>query len=525
MAADSTPPHRGSAPLYPSDWACASSVSGRVRTRIKSSVCSSAHLFRIGHERTHRTAPVSGRNTDSRRAAAAAASTMAPAFSAHVPALRRGALRVRWVTAALFSSGILAGNKPVLVRDFVRSALYDPNHGYFSKRAGPVGVLDASIRFNQFEGRSAYIQHLDKLYKKHDIAWFTPVELFKPWYAYAIAASILRTANLSVPLKIYEIGGGSGTCAKCILDYMMLNAPPKVYNDMKYISVEISSSLAEKQLETVGEVQSHLSKFTVEHRDAINRPGWGRKDPHPCWVLLLEVLDNLPHDLVYSPDQVSPWMEVWIEKVNGSSQASEVYKPLQDPLISRCVDIIGMNEDKASVSEKLAFAAKGVLSKVFPKPRRAWLPTGCLKLMDTLHQALPSMSLIASDFSYLPDVSIPGDRAPLVSSKKDGKTSDHRNYLDAQGDADIFFPTDFRLLEQIDHHCSGFSKEQKNPGAFKPVKKRRTIILDTAAFMEEFGLPLKTMTKDGYNPLLDDFKNTKFYLSVPTHNVPTHNRK
>uniref|UniRef100_A0A804N8T7 Protein arginine methyltransferase NDUFAF7 n=1 Tax=Zea mays TaxID=4577 RepID=A0A804N8T7_MAIZE len=214
---------------------------------------------------------------------------MAPAFSAQVPALRRGALRVRWVTAALFSSGILAGNKPILVRDFVRSALYDPNHGYFSKRAGPVGVLDASIRFNQLEGRSAYIQHLDKLYKKHDIAWFTPVELFKPWYAYTIAASILRTANLSVPLKIYEIGGGSGTCAKCILDYMMLNAPPKVYNDMKYISVEISSSLAEKQLETVGEVQSHLSKFTVEHRDAINRPGWGRTDPHPCWVLMLEV--------------------------------------------------------------------------------------------------------------------------------------------------------------------------------------------------------------------------------------------
>jgi hypothetical protein len=38
------------------------------------------------------------------------------------------------------------------VRDFVRSALYDPNHGYFSKRAGPVGLLDASIRFNQLEG-------------------------------------------------------------------------------------------------------------------------------------------------------------------------------------------------------------------------------------------------------------------------------------------------------------------------------------------------------------------------------------
>ncbi|KAF2953933.1 hypothetical protein DAI22_01g443700 [Oryza sativa Japonica Group] len=161
---------------------------------------------------------------------------MAPPHMASVPAaLRRAATLARWYPAAMFSSGIVPENKPILVRDFVRSALYDPNHGYFSKRSGPVGVLDSSIRFNQLDGRSAYMQYLDKLYKKHDIAWFTPVELFKPWYAYAIAASILRTANLSVPLKIYEIGGGSGTCAKCILDYMMLNAPPKVYNTMKYI--------------------------------------------------------------------------------------------------------------------------------------------------------------------------------------------------------------------------------------------------------------------------------------------------
>ncbi|KAM0931236.1 hypothetical protein ACQ4PT_000321 [Festuca glaucescens] len=157
---------------------------------------------------------------------------MAPAYLATVPALRRVA---RWAPVALFSSGIVAGDKPVLVRDFVKSALYDPNHGYFSKRSGPVGVLDSAIRFNQLQGRSAYMKHLDKLYKKHDISWFTPVELFKPWYAHAIAASILRTANLSVPLKIYEIGGGSGTCAKGVLDYMMLNAPPKVYNNMKYI--------------------------------------------------------------------------------------------------------------------------------------------------------------------------------------------------------------------------------------------------------------------------------------------------
>ncbi|KAJ4810047.1 hypothetical protein LUZ62_022613 [Rhynchospora pubera] len=417
--------------------------------------------------------------------------------------------------ALRFYSTDIVGANPMLVRNFIHSALYHPEHGYFSKRSGPVGVLESSIRFNQLEGRSAYMKYLDKLYKMHDISWFTPVELFKPWYAYAIAESILRTANLSVPLKIYEIGGGSGTCAKCILDYMMLNAPPKVYSSMKYTCVEISPSLAQKQRETIGEVQTHLSKFNVECRDATDRSRWGKKETQPCWVIMLEVLDNLPHDLVYAPNQASTWMEVWLQKDNDS-QVSEVYKPIQDSLISRCMEIIGTDIDDPSRGRKFI---SNIVSRIFPKSRRAWLPTGCLKLLETLHSALPNMSLIASDFSYLPDVTIGGDRAPLVSSKKDGKTVDHSSYLDAKGDADIFFPTDFWLLERIDHACSGFSNQIKKPGAFKPLKKRRTITLDSAAFMEEFGLPVKTRTKDGYNPLLDDFRNTKFYLSVPTHNT------
>ncbi|XP_010241419.1 PREDICTED: uncharacterized protein LOC104586024 [Nelumbo nucifera] len=214
---------------------------------------------------------------------------------------------------AFFSTSIV-GETPILVRDFIRSALYDPNHGYFSQRSGVVGMLEKSIKFNQLEGRKAYMRHLDKIYKQHDIAWFTPVELFKPWYAHGIAEAIMRTANLSIPLQIYEIGGGSGTCAKGIMDYIMLNAPARVYNNMTYTSVEISSSLAKKQIETVGEVRSHLSRFTVECRDAADRSGWGDVNPQPCWVIMLEVLDNLPHDLIYSKNQVSPWTEVWLEK-------------------------------------------------------------------------------------------------------------------------------------------------------------------------------------------------------------------
>ncbi|XP_058102598.1 uncharacterized protein LOC131246457 isoform X2 [Magnolia sinica] len=333
-------------------------------------------------------------------------------------------------SSASFSTNIV-GQSPILVRDFIRSALYDPNHGYFSKRPGSVGLLERSIKFNNLQGRSAYLRHLNNLYKQNDIAWFTPVELFKPWYAHGIAEAILRTADLSVPLK---------------------------------------------------------------------------------------VLDNFPHDLIYSENQVSPWMEVWLQKRHDSECISELYKPLQDPLISRCIEIIDMDKNNTTLGSKAISATRSIWSKIFPQPRRVWLPTGCLQLLDVLHWALPKMSLIASDFSYLPDVKISGERAPLVSTKKDGSSADYSSYLDAKGDADIFFPTDFWLLERIDHHCSGWLNQQPEFKSSKQMKRRRTIILDTAAFMEEFGLPSKTRTKDGYNPLLDDFKNTKFYLSVPTHN-------
>ncbi|EOA38858.1 hypothetical protein CARUB_v10011212mg [Capsella rubella] len=413
---------------------------------------------------------------------------------------------------AFFSTQKLIGDEPVLVRDFIHTALYDPKHGYFSQRSKSVGVLERSIKFNQLEGRKAYMKLLEKVYKQSDISWFTPVELFKPWYAHGIAEAILRTTNLSVPLKIYEIGGGSGTCAKGILDYIMLNAPERIYNNMSYTSVEISPSLAKIQKETVSQVGSHLSKFRVECRDASDLSGWKNVEQQPCWVIMLEVLDNLPHDLVYSKSQISPWMEVLVENKPESEALSELYKPLEDPLIRRCIEIVEHDDDPVS-------KPKEIWSKLFPKPRRSWLPTGCLKLLEVLHAKLPKMSLIASDFSFLPDVKVPGERAPLVSTKKDGCSSDYSSYLDAKGDADIFFPTDFWLLERMDHYCSGWRKMEKDGTPSKKGRKRRTLTLDTSAFMDEFGLPSKTRTKDGYNPLIDDFKNTKFYLSVPTHNT------
>jgi hypothetical protein len=53
------------------------------------------------------------------------------------------------------------------------------------------------------------------------VAWLTPVEIFKPWYGYALAKYILEyhrhVLQESGPLTIYEVGGGTGTLATCVL--------------------------------------------------------------------------------------------------------------------------------------------------------------------------------------------------------------------------------------------------------------------------------------------------------------------
>ncbi|KAH7835303.1 hypothetical protein Vadar_024901 [Vaccinium darrowii] len=42
-----------------------------------------------------------------------------------------------------------------------------------------------------------------------------------------------------------------------------------------------------------------------------------------------QVLDNLPHDLIYSENQVSPWMEVWVEKQQERSSFGKTWFRVQ----------------------------------------------------------------------------------------------------------------------------------------------------------------------------------------------------
>eukprot|EP00899_Mesostigma_viride_P015040 jgi/Mesvir1/23537/Mv18237-RA.2 len=516
--------------------------------------------------------------------------------------------------------------RPQLTREFVRRSLYDKEHGYFAAKPHSIGRLDSPLPFHQMRGHDEYRDALGSLYRSLQHSWLTPVEIFQPWYAFALAKYILHKHAAipgSPPLKVVEIGGGNGTCARDVLRYIAHNAPD-VYRSMSYTCVEISAAVAQAQRNTVLGMSpgpngkdgtgsqgtgrdgvgtrlpslstatrhtqeadagnGHVSRFRVENRDATERNGWGPVDTSPCFIIMLEVADNLPHDRVWLCPDSGQLMQTYVETIDHGGVPSrppspslsvrEAHEPVHDPLILQCLQALARVDQtgalhrvqgdamlasaggapdsghvqegadasvggepgekwsarvrhlwgQLSARENMAHHVSRWLPRWLGGERRghvAWLPTGCMELLNTLHAARPAHMLIAADFATLPDVTIEGDRAPLVASTVGGRTVDHTTYLVPEGSADIFFPTDFNLLREMDLLASATSyhkgdhpshcEAQAEQGDALSVRQGWHV--STAAFMRTFADHQQTQTKSGYNPLLEDFSNTRIYLS------------
>lgn len=178
-----------------------------------------------------------------------------------------------------------------------------------------------------------------QLYEASGVAWLTPVEVFAPWYSRALARYILSTQPPSAgPLHVFEIGGGNGTNAKHVLDYIAAAAPAR-YASASYTVLEISDSLAKRQRETVG--ARHAGVFRSQVVDATVWPGEGVVHAGPCFVIALEVLDNLPHDKVVWDEQ--QWWQVEVEKRGdgGGGSLGEVVRPVADALVLQALQLYG----------------------------------------------------------------------------------------------------------------------------------------------------------------------------------------
>ena len=133
----------------------------------------------------------------------------------------------------------------MLLREFIHDRLYGlPDKGkklpggYFIQEKHQVGRLRQPIQFSKCRGYYDFRQEMERLYPEN--AWVTPCEIFKPYYSYMISNFMLnQIEGKKVPLRVVEIGPGTGTFADSCLDFLK-NYDLNMYRNCQYIFCEIS---------------------------------------------------------------------------------------------------------------------------------------------------------------------------------------------------------------------------------------------------------------------------------------------
>lgn len=443
-----------------------------------------------------------------------------------------------------------------LVRNFIHDSLYNPTYGYFNKYVNilstPSGAKGRTmIEFSGFRDQDAYYKYIKGLYEDYnfktttesatetesksenknrlknftDISsrqlWHTPSELFKPYYGRAIINYILSKSHIiqqqQQPLVIYEIGPGNGTLADNILSHLKAEHP-QIYTQTEYNLIEISPLLRERQRDNL---KSHRSRVKHSHSSILDiDPNF--KEERNCWVLGMEVLDNLAHDLIKYDNSDGRLLQ---GHVNSDPTARFGTVPgklwlefgeAEDPLILQYMGVADALGWK-SPSLKGKFWLRAVENSSIFNYINPWsceyIPTISFKLFNGLNQHFPNHQMIFSDFHYLPDT-IPGHTAPVVQTRYQNTTVPCSTILLKKGLFDIFFPTNFSKLSQLISHLRTCSNQNQNQ--IKEKEPSNPKVLTHTAFMRNWlsSSDLQaTQTRSGYNPLLQDYENVSFIVS------------
>lgn len=291
--------------------------------------------------------------------------------------------------------------------------------------------------------------------------WHTPTELFQPHYGEAIARYLITNYKMTLypyhDLIIYEMGAGNGTLMRNILDYIRDN-DPEVYARTQFRVIEISSqlhSLQKTALSTAASDPDHL-----EHVELINTSifDWSQTVLQPCFFLALEVIDNFGHDsLRYDPYTTQPLQGSVL--IDDQGEFYEYYSPTIDPLVSSYLDLRN-RVARAPFRTPLTFPPTLIRRFLHTLPFAAnltipeYIPTRLMQFFQILSTHFPHHRLILSDFTALPDA-VSGISAPVVQTRYQRRTIPVTTPFVHQGYFDIFFPTNFDLMEDMYRAITG----------------------------------------------------------------------
>ncbi|KLO19074.1 DUF185-domain-containing protein [Schizopora paradoxa] len=450
----------------------------------------------------------------------------------------------------------------MLVRDFIEDSLYNPHYGYFPKQATIFSNSDTMVDFSQIRNGNQFQELVAERYAGYGMdkagpgrqIFHTPTELFRPYYGQAIAQCLVSEYLLKYfpyeDFNVYEIGAGNGTLATDILSFIQ-ERYPEVYDRTHYTIIEISQSLVKQQLKRL---QEH-SCAKVVHKSVFR---WDVREPAPCFMVAMEVVDNFAHDIVrYNMKTLEPFQTYVC--IDNSGDFSLDYTKITDPLISSFLSL------RHNLSHPLPLPT--ILQR-FPRLRQLYgnmpfvsnlsppeyVPTRLLSLLYTLRSQFPLHRLLLTDFSSLPDA-VPGYNAPVVQTRFQNTMVACSSILVKQGFFDIFFPTDFeRLRDMYENVLSqppsfvgnashtlplppprptplwhsvsplalGSEFFSSTPGNRRspldgtlsssglPVGQRRSGVFSHEEFMQTYADLDRTRLGNGENPLLDYYKNVKF---------------
>ncbi|KPI45152.1 NADH dehydrogenase-like protein [Cyphellophora attinorum] len=351
-------------------------------------------------------------------------------------------------------------------REFIDDSLYNPNYGYFSKHA-TIFTPTKPFDFNAIKDEAEFNNQINQNYADFEEAldeiaydpnrqlWHTPTELFQPHYGHAIARYLVTNYKMTLfpyhDLIIYEMGAGNGTMMRNILDYIR-DTDPSVYARTKYRIIEISSSLHSLQKTSLS--TSISDPDHLEHVELINSSifNWKTPVPHPCFFLALEVIDNFAHDAIrYDPYTEQPMQGSVLITEDG--EFVEFYDPNIDPLAARYLklrQLAARAPFRNPLSNPPAPLRKLLHSLPFApnltKPE--YIPTRLMQFFDVLSNYFPHHRLVLADFTALPDTA-PGFNGPIVQTRFERRNIAMRTPFVHQGYFDIFFPTDFGLMEDL----------------------------------------------------------------------------
>lgn len=402
----------------------------------------------------------------------------------------------------------------MLTRDFIDDSLYNPHYGYFSKHA-TIFNSEAPYDFNSIRHGAEFNQMVDRSYVEFEDAldevaldetrqlWHTPTELFRPHYGEAIARYMVTNYKMTLypyhDLIIYEIGAGNGTLMRNILDYIR-ETDEEVYNRTKFKIIEISAALAEMQTTNLRRspyAHDHLEHVQVIHKSIFD---WDEYVHSPCFFLALEVVDNFSHDsLRYDPETEQPLQGSVL--IDEEGEFFEFYEKTIDPVAARYLRVrdvasrspvytpISQNRWIRNLKQALPFAPNLTQAE--------YIPTRLMQFFDQLNQWFPAHRLMLSDFTKLPSA-VPGINAPVVQTRYQRRNVAVTTPFVHQGYFDIFFPTDFSLMEDV----------------YRALTGKLTKVLTHRSFLEGWADLRATTTRNGENPMLTWYENAAVMATV-----------